>query len=125
MITGLYAALLAIWLCVLSMRVIALRGSPVFAFLGTANPTEDMLNRSIRAQGNLTEYAPTMLILLLLLEQGGASGAPLHGLGGSFLLGRLAHGFCFAFMEKSAPLRIGGTALTLVAILTAAVTLLL
>ena len=68
MITGLYAALLAIWLCVLSMRVIALRGSPVFAFLGTANPSEEMLNRSIRAQGNLTEYAPTMLIVLLLLR---------------------------------------------------------
>jgi len=33
MITAVYASLLAIWLVFLSFRVIALRGSPVFAFL--------------------------------------------------------------------------------------------
>ena len=83
-----------------------------------------MLDRAIRAQGNLTEYAPMMLILLYLLETLGQSAWTLHVLGSLFLLGRLMHGICFGFMTSSMPLRIGGTALTLFPMLGAALTLL-
>jgi uncharacterized membrane protein YecN with MAPEG domain len=79
-----------------------------------------MLQRAIRAQGNLTEYAPMMLILLYLLEVNGAGTATLHSLGLSFLIGRLMHGICFGFMKSSMPLRIAGTALTLAPLLLAA-----
>ena len=61
MITALYASLLAIWLVFLSFRVIALRGSPVFAFLNINTDDDEMLQRAIRAHGNLTEYAPMMV----------------------------------------------------------------
>ena len=123
MITALYASLLALWLVFLSFRVIALRGSPVFAFLNINTDDEEMLQRAIRAQGNLTEYAPMMLILLYLLEISDANPSTLHALGLAFLIGRLMHGICFGFMKSSMPLRIGGTVLTLTPLLVAALLL--
>ena len=124
MTTAIYASLLAIWLVFLSFRVIALRGSPVFAFLNINTDDEEMLQRAIRAHGNLTEYAPMMVILLYLLETNGTDPSTLHGLGLAFLIGRLMHGICFGFMTSSMPLRIGGTALTLFPLMGAAILLL-
>ena len=123
MITALYASLLTLWLVLLSFRVIALRGSPVFGFLNIDTSDDDMLQRAIRAHGNLTEYAPMMVILLYLLETSGTGAIILHGLGLAFLIGRLMHGICFGFMKSSVPLRIGGTALTLTPLLVAGVIL--
>ena len=116
MITALYTSLLTLWFVFLSMRVIALRGDPMFAFLILGATPDDMLERAVRAHGNLAEYTPIMLILLYMLETLSAASVTqtkLHMLGGSFLLGRLMHGVCFGFMTSSMPLRIGGTALTL------------
>ena len=124
MTTAIYASLLAIWLVFLSFRVIALRGSPVFAFLHINTDDEEMLQRAIRAHGNLTEYAPMMLILMYLLEQSNTDTSVLHALGLAFLVGRLMHGICFGFMRSSMPLRIGGTVLTLTPLLVAAILLL-
>ncbi|MEM9396685.1 MAG: MAPEG family protein [Pseudomonadota bacterium] len=125
MVTALYTAILAIWLIVLSFRVIALRGNPAFSFFAFGKEDSTSLDRAIRGHGNLTEYAPMMLLLLFFLEQQGASAGLLHGLGGTFLLGRLMHGFCFAFMKKSMVLRIGGMVLTLTCLLLGAALLLL
>lgn len=89
MITALYASLLKLWFVFLSMRVIALRGNPMFAFLILGASPYDMLERAVRANGNLAEYAPVMLILLYLLETLPAAAAAqttLHILGGAFLL---------------------------------------
>ena len=124
MVTGLYAAILGLWLVLLSFRVIALRGNPLFSFLAFGKDGEETLDRAIRAHGNLIEYAPIKLFLLFFLEQQGASVAMLHALGGSFLLGRVMHGFCFAFMKRSMPLRIGGMVLTLTSVLAASLLLL-
>jgi len=99
----------------------------MFAFLILGASPDDMLERAVRAHGNLAEYAPIMLILLYLLEAlPGTSVTPttLHVLGGSFLLGRLMHRICFGFMTSSMPLRIGGTALTLFPLMGAAILLL-
>lgn len=124
MITALYCSLLAIWLFILSIRVIGLRGNPAFAFIAQGSGDEDLLQRAIRAHGNLTEYAPMMLIVLYLLETSGAESNALHLLGGSFLMGRLMHGICMGFMRSSMLLRVGGTALTLFPLLGGAITLL-
>ena len=67
MITALYASLLAILLFILSIRVIGLRGNPIFSFIAQGKGDDEMLQRAIRAHGNFTEYVPTMLILLFLL----------------------------------------------------------
>lgn len=128
MTTALYASLLTLWFVFLSMRVIALRGNPMFAFLTLGASPEDMLERAVRAHGNFAEYAPIMLILLYLLETvpaASATSATLHALGSAFLLGRLMHGVCFGFMSSSMALRIGGTALTLFPLMGAAILLLI
>lgn len=124
MVTALYAALLALLLSILSIRVIGLRGNPAFAFIAQGRGDDELLQRAIRAQGNLTEYLPTMLILLYFLETSGLSTGLLHALAGAFLIGRVMHGVCMGFMRSSMPLRVGGTALTLLPLMAAAVALL-
>ena len=69
MLTALYAALLGTFMVVLATHVIALRGNPVFAFFRFPSDGEEALERAIRGHGNLTEYAPIFLILLLVEEQ--------------------------------------------------------
>ena len=125
MITALYASLLAILLFILSVRVIGLRGNPAFAFIAQGKGDDELLQRAVRAHGNFTEYVPTMLILLYFLESSGVAGAKLHALAGAFFLGRVMHGICMGFMRSNMPLRVGGTALTLLPLATAAVALLM
>ena len=125
MATTLYGALLGLWLVVLSFRVIALRGGPGLGWLKFGSTGEQALTRSIRAQGNLIEYAPMFMILMFIAESGGVSSFSLHYYGGTFLLGRLMHGTCMGFMEKSVVLRSGGTILTLLPLLGISVLLLM
>ena len=54
MITALYASLLAILLFILSIRVIGLRGNPAFAVIAQGKGDDELLQRAIRAHGNLT-----------------------------------------------------------------------
>ncbi len=50
------------------------------------------LGKMVRAQGNYTEYTPMVLILIGLLEMGGAQPATtLWALGGVFAVGRVLH----------------------------------
>lgn len=125
MITALYASLLAILLFILSIRVIGLRGNPAFAFIAKGKGDDELLQRAVRAHGNFTEYVPTMLILLYFLESSGVAGAKLHALAGAFFLGRVMHGICMGFMRSNMPLRVGGTALTLLPLAAAAVAMLM
>ena len=125
MATTLYGALLGLWLVILSLRVIALRGGPGMGWLNFGNTGEQALTRSVRAQGNLIEYAPMFVILMFLAESGGVSSFSLHYYGGTFLLGRLMHGTCMGFMEKSVLLRSGGIILTLLPLLGISVLLLM
>lgn len=124
MVTALYAALLALLLFVLSIRVIGLRGNPAFAFIAQGRGDDEMLQRAIRAHGNCTEYVPTMLILLYFLETSGLSAGLLHAVASTFFAGRMMHGACMGFMRSNMPLRVGGTALTLLPLLAAALALL-
>jgi uncharacterized membrane protein YecN with MAPEG domain len=124
MITALYSSLLAILFFVLSVRVIALRGNPAFAFMAQGKGDDELLQRAIRAHGNFAEYVPFMLIILYLLEVSGTSPSKLHVLGGAFLLGRIMHGICMGFLRSNMPLRVGGTALTLISFISSAVALL-
>ena len=93
-LTAIYCSLLAIWLFVLSIRVIGLRGNltNVFAIvIAQGKGDVELLNRAIRAQGNLIEYAPIMLFILFFLEAAGIPELALRILGDGFLLGRLKH----------------------------------
>jgi len=88
MISSLYAAMLALLIVWLSLRVIKLRREKKVR-LGDGGEPE--LQAAIRAQGNATEYIPISLILLALLELSGAHAALLHFGGVAVLVGRILH----------------------------------
>jgi len=113
MITSFYASLISIWLIILSTRVIALRGNPIFKFFKFDKDDENSMERAIRGHSNLIEYSPIFLILLYLAEMTNFNIIYIHFLGSAFFLGRLMYGFCFAFLKSNMFLRVGGTTITL------------
>lgn len=121
-ITGYYAALLGLLLFALSLRVIQARVAGRVA-IGLGDNDRRLL-RASRAQGNFVEYAPMILVLMLLLEQGGGAGWLLHILGSMTLAGRIAHGLGISREPENLRLRQLGMGLTFTALLVAAVALL-
>ena len=113
-ITLLFTVLLSAFLIVLSFRVLDLRGSPVTKWLHPADRhiEQETLDRAIRGHGNLIEYAPMFLILMLCAELQGAPQGQLLFSGVLFAVGRLMHGIVFSFMRPQPVMRIGGMALT-------------
>ena len=113
-VTLLFAAILSAFMIVLAVRVLDLRGSPVTKSFHRPGRVIDPieLERAIRGHGNLIEYAPLFLILMLLLELTGASETLLYICGTVFTAGRFMHGIAFSFMKKNGLLRIGGMTLT-------------
>ena len=109
----LYAAILGFMQVALAFLVISRRWKYKVA-KGDGDVPE--LRQAIRVHGNFAEYTPIMLVLMLIAEQSSASATLLHSCGAMFLVGRLAHGFCFGFLAHSMPLRIGGMVLTLTAL---------
>ena len=117
MISTLLTSIIAIWLLILSARVIALRGVSFLKFFSFNNFGEEALQRAVRAQGNLIEYAPIFLILLFIAEYNGAHPHMLYTITTLFMIARLMHGVAFGFMKYSPFLRVGGTLLTFLCIL--------
>ena len=115
-VTLLFTTVLSVFMIILAVRVLDLRGSPVTKFFHKPNREIDPndLERAIRGHGNLTEYAPLFLILMLTLELSDASVTLLYMSGIIFTLGRLMHGIAFSFMKKNGFLRIGGMSLTFI-----------
>lgn len=101
-VTGLYAGLLAFVLLWLSIAVIVHRRRARVS-LGTGE--DKGLLQAARAHANFCEYAPLCLIMLGLLEAGGAAALLLHGLGLLLLVGRITHGAGLMHQPKSFLLR--------------------
>jgi uncharacterized membrane protein YecN with MAPEG domain len=101
-ITAVYAGLLALLFLWLSARVSMARArSRIVIGLGD----DPHLLRLSRAQANCAEYAPIGLLLILLLELGGAAAWLLHGLGAVLLAGRALHGYGIALDPEPLILR--------------------
>lgn len=115
-ITPLYAGLLGLLLLVLSFNVSRLRASTKVVFGDGDVPA---LQRAIRAQANLVEYAPTGLILLAAIEAQGYSAHLVHALGILLLVARLLHGFGLARNAGATAPRAIGAMLTWLMILLA------
>ena len=113
-ITLSYTIILITFMLILAFRIIDLRGSPVTKFLHSEDRIvdEDTLYRAVRGHGNLIEYAPLFLILMLIAELSGLPSAYLHSSGIIFTIGRLMHGIVFSFMKPNMILRVGGMILT-------------
>ena len=118
-VTLLFAAILSAFMIVLAVRVLDLRGSPVTKSFHKPGRVIDPLEleRAIRGHGNLIEYAPLFLILMLLLELTGASETFLYICGTVFTVGRFMHGIAFSFMKKNGLLRIGGITLKILGLI--------
>ncbi|WP_366657297.1 MAPEG family protein [Fodinicurvata sp. EGI_FJ10296] len=87
-VTALYAALSALLLLAYAGLVIPQRYR---ARVGIGDGKDAKLARAIRIHGNAAEYIPICLILIGLLEAGGAPTLALHGLGIALIAGRVAH----------------------------------
>jgi uncharacterized membrane protein YecN with MAPEG domain len=87
-VSSLYAAVAALLIVGLSLRVIKLRRARR-VLLGDGGDPE--LQGAIRAQGNATEYIPVSLVLLALLELNGAHAILVHCGGLAVLAGRFLH----------------------------------
>ncbi|MGA9341623.1 MAG: MAPEG family protein [Rhodanobacteraceae bacterium] len=89
-ITGIYAALGALLLLVLAIRVTLHRRR---LQIGIGDNGDDVLARCIRAHANSVEYLPIALLLLLLLEWNQTLPWLLHLFGIVLILSRIAHAF--------------------------------
>jgi uncharacterized membrane protein YecN with MAPEG domain len=112
-ITTMLTSGLGLWLLVLTVKVVKARGVSGQS-LGDGG---DMpLTRTIRAQANLTEFAPLFVILILIGELQNGNSYILGALAATFMIARLAHGYALAFSENNAPARASGFVLTVIPI---------
>jgi uncharacterized membrane protein YecN with MAPEG domain len=123
-ITANYLAVLALVYAVLALQVIRLRQSNRAAF----NDGGDLgLRSAIRAHGNFIEYVPIITLMVAFLEMSGASSLRVHLLMGALLLSRLLHPFGLYAAPNSLQFRIGrvgGMAITILLLITCAVSIL-
>ena len=113
-ITLIFTTILSVFMLVLAARVINLRISPATKLMqnNETDVSEETLNRAVRGHGNLVEYAPLFLFLMLILEINNVSDIGLYISGTIFTIGRLMHGIVFSFMTHNPIMRIGGMSLT-------------
>ncbi|MGB1560605.1 MAG: MAPEG family protein [Sinimarinibacterium flocculans] len=112
-ITPLYAGLLAILFLALSLRVVQKRSN---VSLGDGGDPE--LLRRIRGHGNFTEYVPLILLMMAMLEVGGATPAwLLHLLGATLVVARVLHGIALSYTAKWKFGRFYGTLVTFILLL--------
>lgn len=116
-ITPFYAALAALLLVLLSVRVIRLRRSQKVAIGDGENP---LLRRAMRVQANFTEYAPLTLLLIAFAELQGVQALTIHLLGGFLIIGRALHAFGVAQETEKFRFRVFGMAMTLFVLIASA-----
>ena len=104
-ITLLYASLLTILAIFLAIKVGMNR---VETNIMTGEGESSILLQSVRAHGNLIEYAPLALILLALLEMQNVSDFMLHLCGSLFFLARILHAYGVTISRESTPYRLVG-----------------
>ncbi|WHZ18480.1 MAG: hypothetical protein OJF55_000629 [Rhodanobacteraceae bacterium] len=120
LIAGFYAALGALLILVLAMRVMWLRNTQG---VGIGHGGHDDLARAIRAHANATEYLPIAMLLLTLLALEQTRPAWLHVFGIVLIVGRVLHAFGFSGNAGRSFGRVTGIALTLLSTLAMAILL--
>lgn len=110
MLTGLYAAPIALIFIALSARVILYRRAHQ---IGLGDHGNKSLMKRMRAQANCAEYAPFGLLLMALVELSVQSNTAVHLAGLTLLLGRAIHGYGFSTSPPIMAFRQSGMMLTL------------
>lgn len=101
-ITTLLAAVLGLWLIMLSMRVVSIRRKQKIS-IGHGN--NDELHRRQRGHANLIEYAPLTIVLFALAEIQNQNIYFLIVLAAMFFIARIVHGCVFSFFKPNLKLR--------------------
>jgi len=113
-ITALAATALTMLSIMLALKVISIRRREKISVGDGGN---DELLRAIRAQSNLLEYAPLMLILLACAEINGVHWLVLLPLAALFVAGRVLHPAGIKSASSPGSARVMGMQLTLVSML--------
>ena len=113
-VTSIAASLLGVLYVTLSLNVIKYRRK---YGVSVGDGGEDELLRAIRAQANLTEYAPIGLILIACLEMNSASLLVTAPLALMFTVGRILHPLGMGAAGSALQPRVRGMQLTLFGIL--------
>jgi uncharacterized membrane protein YecN with MAPEG domain len=116
-IVPVYAAIFAVMLVLLSLRVAHTRGELRIAIGDGGNR---LLLRHIRVQGNFTEYVPMALILFTFVEIQGWPHWLVHGLCLMLLAARLVHAYGVGQEPETIRIRATGMATTALLLLAAA-----
>ena len=87
-ITGLYAALLALLIVILAVRVVLYRRT---AKVGLGDGNNPDLLKCIRVHANAIEYVPLYLLLMLILELNQTLPILIHAFGIVLVVARLLH----------------------------------
>ena len=116
-ITALLAALLGLLAALLTVQVIRNR---VRFGVDVSDGGNAPLAQAIRAHANLAEQAPIGLILLALAEAAGTQRWLIAGLGGLFLIARLASAWALSHTLRQSPPRQAGAGLTVLVSVAAA-----
>jgi uncharacterized membrane protein YecN with MAPEG domain len=120
-IVPLYAGLLGLLFCALSVRTLRLRRTMRVAVGDGGNI---VMLRAMRVHANFAEYVPLCLVLLYLLETQGTGPLFLHILGSGLLMGRLSHAYGVSREPENYRFRVLGMTLTLGVLIAASVRLL-
>ena len=120
-ISGLYAALGALLISVLALRVMQLRHKH---HVGLGGGGEESLTCAIRAHANAVEYLPIALLLLLIVELNETRTWLLHVFGIVLMAGRVLHALGLSARSGYSFGRFAGTLLTVLVILAMALLLL-
>lgn len=120
-ILPIYAALMAIFFVVLSIRTIRQRRKLKIG-LGDAGNYD--MQRAVRVHANFAEYVPLGLLMIYLVEQSGVYAWLLHALGMGLLVGRLLHAYGVSQKRENFAFRVTGMVLTFTVLIACAVHLL-
>ena len=118
-ITGLYAAIFALFALVLSFRAGGFRGKTGISVLH-GDPQNMELAERVRVHQNFLEYVPLAVILFGVIELNGGSATFLHAAGVLLVLARIAHAVGLKHDNMAHPGRFIGAAGTALITLVAA-----
>jgi len=124
-ITAGYLAVLALLYVALSMQVVRLRQRHQAAF---SDGDSAELRSAVRAHGHFAEYVPITALMVAMLEMSGIAASRVHLLMGALLVSRLAYPAGMYARPMSLQFRIfriGGIWLTMIVLVSCAVTILL
>ncbi|MEP6483573.1 MAG: MAPEG family protein [Rudaea sp.] len=108
-ITGIYAAIAALLIVFLAIRVVAFRRS---SKIGLGDDNNPEMRKRIRAHGNAIEYLPVGLFLLLILELNQTAPILLHCFGIVLIFARVCHAWGVSHHSGLTPGRMIGVLLT-------------